>query len=218
MFTDRREAGRLLAVQLNQFRAGRPLILALPRGGVPVGYEIAIALDAPLDVLVVQKLHAPGPAMLPMGTVVEGDPPESSVRQDVVDALGVPESAISAECGRQIVEIGRRQRLYRGVRQREDIADCTAIVVDDGIATGETIRAAIRAVRRANPRRLVVALPAAPSEILRKLQPEVDAMVCLVALDDVVAINVLYHSYPPVSDADVVELLHAAGSARRDTP
>lgn len=156
--------------------------------------------------------------MLPMGTVVEGDPPESSVRQDVVDALGVPESAISAECGRQIVEIGRRQRLYRGVRQREDIADCTAIVVDDGIATGETIRAAIRAVRRANPRRLVVALPAAPSEILRKLQPEVDAMVCLVALDDVVAINVLYHSYPPVSDADVVELLHAAGSARRDTP
>lgn len=215
MFKDRREAGRLLAIRLGPSADSSLLVLALPRGGVPVGYEIAEALDAVLDVLLVQKLSAPDQPDLIIGTVVEGDPPESLIRQDVVAGLRIPDSAIEAETSCAIREIERRRRLYRGGRPREDIAGATVILVDDGVATGITIHAAVRAIRRAGPARLVLAVPVAPPEVVRALESEVDAVMCLATPPEIVAVGMFYQSYDPVSDADVVALLRADGPAGR---
>lgn len=210
MFRDRSDAGRRLAVQLNPLKGSGPLVLALPRGGVPVGYEIAEALDAVLDVVLVQKLPAPGQPDIAIGTVVEGDPPESMIRQDVVAGLHIADSAIEAATSRAILEIERRRSIYRAGRPREALAEAAVILVDDGVATGITIHAAVRAIRRAGPARLVLAVPVAPAEVVRALAAEMDAVVCLASPPEIVAVSMFYEDYAPVSDADVVELLKAA--------
>ena len=215
MFKDRSEAGRLLALQLGRSADSSVLVLALPRGGVPVGLEIARALEAPLDVLLVQKLAAPGQPGLTIGTVVEGDPPESLIRQDVVAGLHISDRAIEAATAKAVLETQRRSSLYRGSRPREDIAGATVILVDDGVATGITIHAAVRALRRAKPARLILALPVAPPEVVRALEAEVDAVVCLATPPEIVALGMFYQCYDPVSDADVVAMLGTAVTPER---
>jgi putative phosphoribosyl transferase len=213
LFDDRREAGRRLAARLMPFRDEAPAVLALPRGGVPVGYEIARALAAPLDVVVVRKLGAPGEPELGIGAVVDGDSPLGVLNQEVMDALGVSRAYLDEEFTAQLAEIRRRQSVYRGGRARVPIAGRTAIVVDDGLATGSTMRAALRSIRRSDPARLVLAVPVAPPDTLSELSQEVDETVCLATPDPFGAVGFFYRDFGQTSDEEVVHLLDAARRA-----
>jgi putative phosphoribosyl transferase len=210
MFRDRTDAGRRLAAELVRFKGEDPVVLALPRGGVPVGFEIARALGAPMDLVMVRKIGAPMQPELAVGAVVDGTRPETVVNPDVVDALGIPVSYIEQEGARQLAEIERRRGLYLAGRDRIDVAGRTAIVVDDGIATGATVEAALRATRRAGPRRLVLAAPVAPPDTLQRLRPEVDEIVCLATPRFFGAISVYYDDFRQLSDGDVIDLLRRA--------
>lgn len=210
-FRDRSEAGRRLAGQLSHLQAQDCVVLALTRGGVPVGYEIARALDAPLDVVVVRKLGTPGHAELAMGAVIDGQNPEVVTNPEVVEALGITDDAIEAAARRQLVEIERRQRLYRGERGRVPVEGKCAIVVDDGIATGASMKAALHGVRRWRPERLVLAVPVAPADSLANLRPEADEVVCLGEPAHFFAVGAYYEDFTQTTDDDVVALLEQAG-------
>ncbi len=212
MFSDRRAAGRALAVALTAHKDGDAVVLALPRGGVPVGYEIARALAAPLDVIVVRKLGAPDEPELGLGAVVDGDHPESVLNEEVVEALKISPEYLDNEIRIQLREIQRRQQIYRKGRAAPRLADRTVIVVDDGIATGGTIRAALRGVRRAGPARLILAAPVAPSEAVQSLRAEADDVVCLETPSDFDAIGQFYADFRQVSDDEVVALLERANA------
>src|ERR1700694_3139927 len=175
-FRDRREAGRLLAAKLAAY-ANRPdvIVLALPRGGVPVAYEVARALGAPLDVFVVRKLGVPGYEELAMGAVATGG--VRVLNDQFVKRLGIPEHIIDAVAARERRELARRERLYRGGRPPPDARGRTVILVDDGLATGATMHAAIEALRQQNPARIVVAVPAASAETCAALRAEVDDVI-----------------------------------------
>ncbi len=166
MFADRRAAGRALSPRLQHLRAEGPVVLGLPRGGVPVGYEIALSLDAPLDIVLVRKIGAPGQPELALGAVADGGAPQVLIDDRLAAALGVDPAYIAAETKAQLAEIERRRTLYRGARRPAPLAGRTVIVVDDGIATGSTMRAALRAVRAAGAGRIVLAVPVAPQETL----------------------------------------------------
>ena len=209
-FVDRRDAGRQLARTLLQYRSEDPVVLALPRGGVPVGYEVASALGAPLDILVVRKLGAPGQAELGIGAIVDGERPEGVLNEEVVRLLDVPDEYLRQEIARQLREIRRRQAAYRGGHEAVSVADRTAILVDDGLATGGSMRAAIRGVRRAGPRRVVLAVPVAPADTVASLRSEVDDVACLSTPELFGAVGNFYEDFSQTSDAEVVELLAAA--------
>jgi putative phosphoribosyl transferase len=210
MFKNRRDAGRRLAAQLLQYKGERPVVLALPRGGVPVAYEVAIALNAPLDVVVVRKLGAPGEPELGIGAVVDGDHPQSVLNEEVVRLLGVSDDYVNCEVARELREIRRRQETYRGGRSPERIEGRTAIVIDDGIATGGSVRAALRGVRRFSPIRLILAVPVAPPETVESLRPEVDELVCLSTPVFFHAVGQFYEDFRQTTDDEVVRLLEAA--------
>ncbi|MCC6765672.1 MAG: phosphoribosyltransferase [Deltaproteobacteria bacterium] len=213
LFTDRRDAGRRLAARLMPFRNEAPAVLALPRGGVPVGYEIARALVAPLDVIVVRKLGAPGQPELGIGAVVDGDSPLGVLNQEMMRALGVSQDYLDHEVAAQLAEIRRRQSVYRGGRTRVPIAGRTAIVVDDGLATGSTMRAALRSIRRADPARLVLAVPVAPADTLSELSKEVDETICLATPEPFGAVGFFYRDFGQTRDDEVIHLLDAARRA-----
>jgi predicted phosphoribosyltransferase/pimeloyl-ACP methyl ester carboxylesterase len=210
LFADRSEAGCALAQRLLKFKDQRPVVLALPRGGVPVGFEVARALDAPLDLILVRKIGAPFQPELAVGAVVDGGRAETIINEDVVREFQISESYIAEESARQLDEIERRRRLYLADRVRVPLAGRTAIVVDDGIATGATMEAALHATRRANPKRLVLATPAAPPDTLERLRPQVDEVVCLATPRLFGAIGVFYEDFRQVSDEEVVDLLRRA--------
>jgi putative phosphoribosyl transferase len=210
VFADRSEAGRQLAQRLARFKTERPLVLALPRGGVPVGFEVARALGAPLDLILVRKIGAPFQPELAIGAVVDGDQAETVLNRELVERLQIPEGYLEHERARQLEEIERRRRLYAAGRPRVGVADRTAIVVDDGIATGATMEAALHAARRAGPRRLVLAVPVAPPETIERLRPQVDAIECLITPGDLGAIGMFYADFRQLSDSEVVELLERA--------
>ena len=210
MFKDRRDAGRQLAARLLQYKNQDPVVLALPRGGVPVGYEIALRLDGPLDVLVVRKLGAPGQPELGIGAVVDGDQPESVFNEDLLRALDVSRDYLDREISVQIEEIRRRQRTYRGGQPAVDVEGRTVIVVDDGIATGASIRAALRRLRRSRPKRLVLAAPVAPPDTVESLWPEVDDLVCLSAPISFSAVGQFYEDFNQTTDQEVIDLLARA--------
>ena len=178
-FRDRAEAGRRLSEKLLAY-SGRPdvLVLALPRGGVPVGFEVALALEAPLDVLVVRKLGVPGHEELAMGAVASGG--AWVLNEDVVLALDIPGTMIREVAVREFRELGRRERLYRGDRPAPDVRGKVVILVDDGIATGSTMRAAVAALRRLDPARIVVAAPAAAASTCEEIGREADECVCCI--------------------------------------
>lgn len=208
-FHDRTQAGRLLAAQLTAY-ANRDdvLVLGLPRGGVPVAYEVARALDAPLDVYVVRKLGAPGQEELALGAIASGG--VRVLNQDVVRALRIDEASIDAIAAREQVELERREKLYRGDRQLPAVAQRTVILVDDGLATGATMRAAVQSLRQLGPRRLVVAVPTGAPETCADLEREVDELLCLITPEPFYGVGLWYDHFTQTPDAEVTRLLREA--------
>jgi putative phosphoribosyl transferase len=216
LFADRSEAGRRLAERLLRFKDERPVVLALPRGGVPVGFEVARALDAPLDLILVRKIGAPFQPELAVGAVVDGGRAETVVNEDLVREFQIPESYIAEERARQLEEIERRRDLYLAGRVRVPVEGHTAIVVDDGIATGATMEAALHATRRANPKRLVLATPVAPPDTIARLRPQADEVVCLATPRLFAAIGAFYDDFRQLSDEEVVDLLRRATRSEQE--
>lgn len=212
-FENREEAGRRLARRLAHLRDDKPLVLALPRGGVPVAAEIARALRAPLDVILVRKIGVPGQPELALGAVVDGARAHTVVNHELMDMLGISETYLAEQSERQLAEIERRRRIYVGNRPYLDIIGRTVIVVDDGIATGSTVLAALEAVRQARPRRVVLAVPVAPSDTASSLREQVDELICLMTPASFGAISRFYADFHQVGDDEVVRYL--AGQAPR---
>lgn len=209
-FADRHDAGRRLALRLLPLEGERPVVLALPRGGVPVAFEVAKALRAPLDLVLVRKLGAPFNPELAVGAVVDGETPCCLLNDDVVRALGVTDDYLATERTRQLAEIERRRALYRGERPRPSLAGRTVVLVDDGIATGATMKAAIAATRQARAARVIVATPVAPAETVAELKELADAVVVLMTPDMFAAVGQFYDDFTQVEDDEVVELLRRA--------
>jgi predicted phosphoribosyltransferase len=211
-FRGRRDAGRVLATLLQHYR-GRDdvIVLALPRGGVPVAYEVARTLGAPLDVFLVRKLGVPGHEEFAMGAIASGG--VVVIDDDVVRALGIPPPVIERVAEQEARELARRERAYRGDRPMPDIAGKTVILVDDGLATGSSMRAAIQALRRRGPARIVVAVPAAPESTCRELEAEVDEVVCATTPSPFFAVGQAYWDFSQTTDDEVRELLRAAATA-----
>ncbi len=210
MCTNREHAGRLLGLRLARLpgdSAGDAIVLGLPRGGVVVAAEIANALSAPLDVLVVRKLGAPAQPELAIGAVTDGEHPQRVLNERVIATLGVQQEFLQQEVERQLREVKRRQALYRGGRPALQPADRVVIIVDDGIATGATVRAGIQSLRRASAKRIVLAVPVAPPETARMLSDEVDELVCLETPDVFPAVGHFYDDFSQTTDGDVVALL-----------
>jgi predicted phosphoribosyltransferase len=208
-FRDRREAGRLLAAKLAG-HANRPdvLVLALPRGGVPVAYEVARALGAPLDVFVVRKLGVPGHEEYAMGAIATGG--VRVLNNDVVNALGIPDHVIDRVAAREQQELARRERLYRGDRPPPDVRGRTVILVDDALATGATMHAAVKALRPQQPARIVVAVPTASPDACEQLQAEADEVVCATTPEPFYAVGLWYENFSQTTDDEVRDLLARA--------
>ena len=219
LFSDRTEAGRQLAAAVKAKAYADPVVLALPRGGVPVALEVARAIDAPLDLILVRKIGVDFQPELAAAAVVDGEHVEIVVNKDVVEAAHVSQRYLDMQVQAKLAEIDTRRQLYLKDRARAVIKGRTAIVVDDGIATGASIRAALRAMRAKNPARLVLAVPVAPAETLAALRDEVDDIVCLATPEPFYAIGAHYADFRQVLDDEVVALLAAAdaGSAMPDT-
>ncbi len=206
-FKDRHDAGLQLASALTYLKKDRPIILALPRGGVPVGYEVAHELMAPLDVLLVRKIGAPGYAELGIGAVVDGENPQTVFHDDLIRQLNVPSSYLAEETQRQLAEIERRRMRYCGDRPPLQVHGRTVIVVDDGIATGGTMAAALKALKQEGPEKLIFAVPVATRESLDKLCREVDDGVCLVVPPGFRAVGQFYQDFEQTTDEEVISLL-----------
>lgn len=204
-FRDRYEAGRLLGLTLQGLAGPEAIVLALPRGGVPVGHEVARALRAPLDVFLVRKLGFPGHEELAMGAIASGG--VRVLNDEILGMMAVDGDVIEATTAREARELLRREQLYRGERPPVAVAGRTVILVDDGIATGSTVRAAIRALRLAGARRIVVAAPVAPRETVEQLAREADHVVVLCAPEPFHAVGLWYEDFSPTSDDEVRALL-----------
>jgi len=206
-FVDRQDAGRQLATALAGYKDQKPVVLALPRGGVPVAAEIAAALDAPLDLILVRKIGVPFHEELAMGAVVDGARPVTVRNEDVIALAGVTERTFAKVRDKELAEIDRRRQRYLGDRPHPELAGHCVIVVDDGIATGATTRAALQAMRQHKPSKLVLAVPVAPTQTLGRLRSEADAIVCLEDYEDFGAIGYFYSDFRQVPDEQVIELL-----------
>ncbi len=208
-FADRRHAGQALAARLAGFRGrGDLLVLALPRGGVPVGLEVARALDSPLDLCVVRKLGVPGHEELAMGAVASGG--VRVLNPEIVEAIALPAESLESATRRAIAEVDRRERLYRGGRPPPAVEGRVVLLVDDGLATGSTMRAAAAAVRRRRPAKVVVAVPVAARETCEALSREVDEVVCLEMPEPFFAVGLWYERFPQVDDDELRRLLDLA--------
>ena len=209
IFADRREAGRFLASKLMDY-ADRPdvLVLALPRGGVPVANEVARALHAPLDVFLVRKLGLPGREELAMGAIASGG--VLVLNEDVVHALRIPQDVLESVIVAEQEELGRRERIYRGDRPPPDVRGRTVILVDDGLATGSTMRAAVAALRRQGPARIVVAVPIGAPETCAEFEREADDVVCAVTPQPFSAVGLWYGDFSQTTDEEVHDLLERA--------
>jgi len=214
LFRDRRDAGRQLAAKLAAY-IDRPdvLVLALPRGGVPVAFEVARALDAPLDVFLVRKLGLPGHEERAMGAIATGG--IRVLNEDVVRRLRIPDRVIDEVVADEQQELERRERSYRGERPAPDVRDRTVILVDDGLATGSTMRAAVAAVRQQGPDRIVVAVPVGSPETCAEFQDEADESVCAQTPEPFYAVGLWYGDFSQTTDDEVHDLLRqaAAGTA-----
>ena len=205
-FKDRSGAGRKLAKALAAYKDQHPVILALPRG-VPVAAEVSAALHAPLDLILVRKIGVPIQPELAMGAVVDGGAPLIVRNEDVIQVAGIDEAEFKAICDSELAEIERRRQRYLGSRERVDVGGRTAIVIDDGIATGATTRAALRATRMRNPKKLVLAVPVAPTDSLAVLRNDADDIICLEDYEFFGAIGFYYRNFNQIADEDVIGML-----------
>jgi len=208
-FKDRRDAGRKLAQKLSSY-AGKPdiLVLALPRGGVPVAYEVALALNAPLDVFIVRKLGLPGREELAMGAVASGG--VRVLNRDIIRMLSIPDEVINFVAKRELEELQRRETLYRGNRLTSEVRDRTILLIDDGLATGASMRAAIAGLRAQHPARIVVAVPAAAPDICEAFRSEVGGIVCAITPEPFYGVGRWYDDFSQVTDEEVRMLLEEA--------
>ena len=211
LFQDRFEAGRLLASKLKDY-ANRPdvVVLALPRGGVPVGYEVAKALNVPLDVFVVRKLGLPGHEELAMGAIASGG--ARVLNPDVVQALGIPEDMIELVAAKEQRELERREREYRDGRAPIDVSGRTVILVDDGLATGSSMRVAAAALQAKQPSQIIIAVPVASAQTCSELQAEVEEVICAVTPEPFWAVGQWYKDFSQTSDEEVRDLLRRAAN------
>jgi putative phosphoribosyl transferase len=214
-YADRREAGRDLARALRGHLTGQDVvILGLPRGGVPVAYEVAMAYGAPLDVFLVRKLGVPGYEELAMGAIASGD--VRVINEEVVVRLGIDESTIEEVAAHELEELDRRERLYRDGRPPPALAGRAAVLVDDGLATGSTMRAAAAALRETAAARTIAAAPVGAAATCRALREVADDVVCAQAPDDFMAVGVWYADFTQTTDEEVCELLRRASAAQRE--
>ena len=214
-FRDRVEAGRQLGLELAR-RLGRRddvIVLALPRGGVPVGYEVAQALGAPLDVFIVRKLGVPGHEELALGAIASGG--VRVLNRDVLDSIPVPEPIIDRIAEREQRELERREREYRGARPPLDVRNKTVVIVDDGLATGSTMRAAVAALRKMHPKAIIIAVPVAAPSTCEEFRREVDDIVCLRTPEPFQAVGLWYEDFSQTTDEEVHDLLGRAAGATR---
>ncbi|MDK1493999.1 phosphoribosyltransferase [Sinorhizobium sp. 7-81] len=209
-FVDRRDAGRQLADVLAKYAQSEPLILALPRGGVPVAFEIAKALHAPLELVLVRKIGAPGHSEYGIGAVVDGNDPQFVYNEDAIRIVNPPAGYIEAESRRQLAEIERRREVYQGNRPPTPTEDRTVIVVDDGVATGGTVKVALKALRKAGTGKIILAVPVAAGDALEQLEAEADEVVCLQTPDPFRAVGIHYIDFDQTSDDEVIRLLEEA--------
>ena len=214
MFMNRVDAGRQHAAALENLKGEPLVVLALPRGGVPVALEVAEKLQAPLDLIMVRKIGAPFQPELALGAVADGPYPEKALNQEIVNEFRVPPDFIEQEVRHQLAEIERRRKLYLGHIQRPTLAGKTVIVIDDGIATGATVRAALRSVRKAGASRIIVAVPVAPPEVVMMLRREADEVICAEQPEYHGAIGEFYEYFRQVSDDEVIKLLDKAKAIR----
>lgn len=210
-FADRKEAGRALGARLAAAPPADPVVLALPRGGLPVALEVARALKAPLDIVLVRKIGVPAQPELAAAAIVDGETPELVLNEEVMRRAGLRRADLEPTIARETAEIERRRALYRPHRAPVPLAGRDLILVDDGIATGTTVRAAVRALKRRAPASLVIATPVAPPDTIAALAREVDAAVCLETPERFMAIGQFYRDFHQVSDDEVTGILDDAG-------
>jgi putative phosphoribosyl transferase len=209
IFESRKQAGEILARQVASFHFDKPVVLALPRGGVPVALEVAQVLKAPLDLLLVRKIGVPWQAELAAAAVVNGEQYDLVRNEAVIAMAGMQEEDIKPEVAKALIEIERRRKLYLGTHSPVQVAGHTAIVVDDGIATGTTVKAALQALRKRNPKRLVLAVPVAPSQTIDELGAYVDDIICLQQPEPFGSVGNFYRDFRQVDDAEVIKMLAA---------
>jgi putative phosphoribosyl transferase len=210
LFGDRSDAGRRLAARLNAWRGRNPVVLALPRGGVPIGFEIARVLRAPLDLVLVRKIGAPGEPEFAIGAVSDGDRPELVLDEQLVARLGITRDYIEDAKAAEVAELERRRSVYLKGRPPVPVTGRPVIVVDDGIATGATMLSALRATRRRDPAHLLLAVPVAPRDVVRRLRRTVDEIVCLHTPKHLSAVGAYYRAFPQLCDGEVIALLDRA--------
>lgn len=207
---NRRSAGQALASRLLEKHYDKPVVLALPRGGVPVAAEIASALHAPLDLLLVRKIGVPGHEELALGAVMDGEPPELIVNEAIRMSCGISDAELKTIETRELAEIERRRQKYLHGREPVSVEGCTAIVVDDGIATGATMCAALAGLKRRKPARLILAVGVAPLDIFDQMFSQASDVFCLVTPESLNAVGLHYGNFDQVSDEEVMDLLEAA--------
>lgn len=210
IFADRRDAGRHLAVALREYVAQDPVVLALPRGGVPVAYEAAAELVAPLDLLFVRKIGAPGHPELGLGALVDGADPQVVLNPEVARVVDPPPGYIEQQVKKELREIDRRRRTYLGGREPIDVHGRTVLVIDDGVATGGTMIAALQGLESAGVSRLVLGLPVAPPDVVVRLAEDADEVVCLATPEPFLAVGLWYSDFTQTTDEEVVQLLAEA--------
>lgn len=209
-FRNRADAGRRLVEAIGP-RNDDPVVLGLPRGGVPVAFELARGLQAPLDILLVRKIGAPGYPEFAIGAVVDGKNPQRVINEDTLSYCGASLDYFEREAARQLEEIERRRKTYLGNRTPIDLAGRSVILVDDGIATGASVKAGLKGLRQAGAGHVTLAIPVAPRSVIEELKKEVDEIVCLSAPEDLRAVSLHYEDFDQTSDEEVTELLARAG-------
>jgi putative phosphoribosyl transferase len=208
MFRDRQEAGQMLAFELAKLTLQDPIVMALPRGGVPVAVELAKTLQTRLDLILVRKVGAPGNPELAVAAIVDGDPPDVVLNREIVETYGLGDDALRARIAKERPELARLRMAYRGGEAPLPVDGKTVIIVDDGAATGTTMKAAIRALKRRSPRKIIAALPVSPPDTATELAQEADLVICLSQPARFRALSYYYMSFPQLTDRDVLDAMN----------